>query len=156
MRSVCTFGLKSGPSPRQVHGFYVEGLLLLDLKSGFAPAAKFRFPPFVPLVTSGPLLLFTSTSECCSVARHCGHSYILQHFGGSNVGLRCGFNRSLGLLQRLLCITNVVRALPSVFPFSLSNKMCRCLWYVPIMKVWKILSWDDCIAQRLSKSSAKS
>ena len=122
----------------------------------FASAAKVRFPPFVPLVTSGPLLPFTSTSECCSVALHCGHSYILQHFGGSNVGLRCGFNRSLGLLQRLLCITNVVRALPSVFPFSLSNKMCRCLWYVPIMKVWKILSWDDCIAQRLSKSSAKS
>ena len=100
----------------------------------------------------------TSNSMLNAAAQlsHCSHSYILQHFGGSNVGLRCGFNRSLGLLQRLLCITNVVRALPSVFPFSLSNKMCRCLWYVPIMKVWKILSWDDCIAQRLSKSSAKS
>jgi hypothetical protein len=31
-------------------------------------------------VAFGPLLPFTSTSGCCSAARHCGHSCILQHF----------------------------------------------------------------------------
>ena len=34
-------------SLRHIHVFYVEGPLLLELESGFAPAAKGRFPPIL-------------------------------------------------------------------------------------------------------------
>jgi phage/plasmid-associated DNA primase len=30
----------------------------------------------------------TTTSKCCSLARHCSHSYKAQHFFGSNFGVR--------------------------------------------------------------------
>jgi hypothetical protein len=36
----------------------------------------------------GPLPPLANTSKCCSAARHCSHSCIVQHFVGLIVGVR--------------------------------------------------------------------
>jgi hypothetical protein len=43
-------------------------------------AAKVSFPRSLSNVAHGPLPPLATTSKCCSAARHCGHSCILQHF----------------------------------------------------------------------------
>lgn len=38
--------------------------------------------------TTGPKPTLPTNSKCCNVVRHCGHSYIAQHFVGSDVSVR--------------------------------------------------------------------
>jgi hypothetical protein len=55
--------------------------LLLWLDTGFAPAAKDRFPPLVSIDMNGPLLQFRSASGCFGAARRSGHSLLLLRHG---------------------------------------------------------------------------
>jgi hypothetical protein len=52
------------------------------IKCPFCPAIRpqCRYVHGAASVTNGPLPPLATTSKCCSAARHCGHSCILQHF----------------------------------------------------------------------------
>jgi transposase len=86
------------------------------------------YRPFVSIDMNGPNLPFTSTSGCCSAARHCGHSCILQHFGwlirrsADKTDFSRRFMNDLFLIRPILlasvCMVLATTSLAYLYPLS--------------------------------------
>jgi hypothetical protein len=70
--------------------FRCEGATLVDLSGGDAQETDpENLQTMIVLQdVTGPLPPLANTSKCCSAARHCSHSCIVQHFVGLIVCVR--------------------------------------------------------------------